>query len=159
ADLPLRRDGGSASFGLDLGAELDRIAGPQAPGTFLVGVRRLGEGSARRWMRLTATDLALTTLEEPEATRVVVTSLATATPVAGAEVTVEGVHYGIPGGPRWEELFRGRTDARGFVAWEAPGSPEQGWIQVERIAVAAGNDRLVLDPDRAPDAFADNRWN
>jgi len=159
ADLPLRRDGGSASFGLDLGAELDRIAGPQAPGTFLVGVRRLGEGSARRWMRLTATDLALTTLEEPEATRFVVTSLATAKPVAGAEVTVEGVHYGIPGGPRWEELFRGRTDARGFVVWEAPGSPEQGWIQVERIAVAAGNDRLVLDPDRAPDAFADNRWN
>ena len=87
------------------------------------------------------------------------TSLATARPVAGAEVTVEGVHHGAPGGPRWEELFRGRTDARGFATWAAPGSPETGWIQVERIAVAAGGDRLVLDPDRAPDAFADNRWN
>ncbi len=158
-DLPLRRDGGSASFGLDLGAHLDRISGPAAPGTYLVGVRRLGEGTTRSWMRLTATDLALTTLEEPRVTRFVVTSLATARPVAGAEVTVEGVELGLPGAPRWVELYRGRTDARGFAHWVAPGAREQGWVRVERIVIAAGSDRLVLDPDRAPDLFADNRWS
>jgi len=158
-DLPLRRDGGSASFGLDLGAHLDRLAGPAAPGTYLVGIRRLGEGTTRSWMRLTATDLALTTLEEPRATRFVVTSLATAQPIAGAEVTVEGVELGLPGAARWVELYRGRTDARGFASWPAPGPREQGWVRIERIVVAAGADRLVLDPDHAPDSFADNRWN
>ncbi len=158
-DLPLRRDGGSASFGLDLGAHLDRISGPGAAGTYLVGVRRLGEGTTRSWMRLAATDLALTTLEEPLATRFVVTSLATARPVAGAEVSVEGVEQGLPGAPRWIELFRGRTDARGWLDWPAPGPRAEGWARVERIVVAAGGDRLVLDPDHAPDAFADNRWS
>jgi uncharacterized protein YfaS (alpha-2-macroglobulin family) len=158
-DLPLRRDKGSASFGLDLGAALDALAGPGAPGTYLVGIRRLGEGTARSWMRLQATDLALTTLEEPRRTVFAVTSLASAKPVAGAVVTVEGVFRPRSGDAAWTELFRGTTGADGRVAWEAPGATADGWNQVRRIAVVAGADRLVLDPDRAPEAFADNRWS
>lgn len=158
-DLPLRRDGGSASFGLDLGADLDTIAGAGRPGTYLVGLRRLGAGSIRQWTRVQATDLALTTLEEPQRTLFAVTSLATARPVAGAEVKVEGAFVPSRGEPEWRDLFRGRTDARGFVAWPAPGEPDGGRVDVRRIVVAAGEDRLVLDPDRAPDVFEEGRWS
>jgi len=158
-DLPLRRDAGSASFGLDLRGDLERIGGAGRPGSYLVGLRRLDAGSIRQWTRLQATDLALTTLEEPQRTLFAVTSLASARPVAGAEVSVEGAFVPPRGDAEWRLLFRGRTDARGFVAWPAPGEPDGGRIDVRRIVVAAGEDRLVLDPDRAPDAFADGRWS
>lgn len=158
-DLPLRRDAGSASFGLDLAADLDRIAGVGRPGTYLVGLRRLDEGTERQWSRLQVTDLALTTIEEPERTLFAVTSLATARPLSGAVVTVEGAYVPPRGEPEWRELFRARTDERGLAVWRAPGEPAAGRIDVRRIVVAAGEDRLVLDPDRAPDAFADGRWS
>lgn len=157
-DLPLRRDGGSASFGLDLGAHLDRVAGSGAPGTYLVGIRRLGGGTTRSWMRLQATDLALTTLEEPARTLFAVTSLASARPVAGAEVVVEGAEFARGSAPVWVELFRGRTGGDGLLVWPAPGRGAGPTRQVRRIAVTLGDDHLVLDPFRAPDAFADNRW-
>lgn len=157
-DLPLRRDGGSAAFGLDLAADLDRIAGRGEPGTYLVGLRRLAGPPLRQWTRLQVSDLALTTLEEPQRTLFAVTSLATARPVPGAEVVVEGAYHPRRGAAEARELFRGRTDARGLVAWPAPGPPEEGRLDVTRLIVAAGEDRLVLDPDRAPDLFADGRF-
>lgn len=157
-DLPLRRDGGSASFGLDLQPHLARLAGEGAPGTYLVGLRRLDGGPERRWLRLQVSDLALTTLEEPRRTVFLVTSLASAQPVAGAEVRVEGVRW-AGGRPSWVELFRGRTDASGRAAWRAPGSPGMAHQQVARLSVAAGDDLLVLDPQRPPETFHDGRWS
>ena len=53
--LPLRKDGGSASFGLDLTPHLAKIAGKGRPGTYLVGLRDVGAGSRRSWMRLQVT--------------------------------------------------------------------------------------------------------
>ncbi len=156
-DLPLRRDGGSASFGLDLQPHLARIAGEGAPGTYLVGLRRLGGGAERHYLRLQVSDLALTTLEEARRTVFLVTSLADARPVAGAEVRVEGVRW-AGGRPSWIDLFRGRTDGTGRVAWDAPGSPGRAHQQVARIVVAAGDDRLVLDPQRPAEAYRDGRW-
>lgn len=158
-DLPLRRDGGSAAFGFDLGRALDRLAGAGAPGTYLVGIRRPGESAKRSWLRLTATDLALTTLEESHATVFAVTSLASARPVAGATVTVEGVRRLSGRDAQWVELFSGVTDGQGRIEWPAPGEPVEGSISVERLTVRSGDDRLVLDADDAPDAFADGRWS
>ncbi|HSM50379.1 MAG TPA: alpha-2-macroglobulin, partial [Thermoanaerobaculia bacterium] len=157
-DLPLRRDGGSASFGLDLQPHRARLAGDGAPGTYLVGLRRLDGDPVRRWLRLQVSDLSLTTLEEARRTVFLVTSLATAQPVAGAEVRVEGVRW-AGGRPSWIELFRARTDGSGRAAWRAPGSPGMAHQQVARISVAAGEDLLVLDPERAPESYHDGRWS
>ena len=48
-DLPLRREGNAAVFGLDLEPYLDRIGGEDQPGSYLVGIRRLDD-SHRSWM-------------------------------------------------------------------------------------------------------------
>ncbi len=109
-------------------------------------------------MRLQVTDLALTTLEEPAKTIFVVTSLASAQPVAGAEVLVEGSVRRGRSDVAWEVLFRGATDAAGRVAWTAPGEVENVRTQVRRIVVAHGDDRLVLDPQAAPDSFQNGSW-
>jgi hypothetical protein len=153
--LPLRRDGKSATFGLDLGPHLADVGGKAAPGTYLVGLRRLDRSHDRDWMRVQVTDLALTTLEEPDAVRFVVTSLAKGAPVAGASVTLEGSE-----GDRWTTLAGGTTAADGSFRWAAPGW-ESGhpYREVRRIVVRSADDLLVLDPGHAPDAYADNVWS
>jgi uncharacterized protein YfaS (alpha-2-macroglobulin family) len=157
-ELPLRADGGSARFGLDLRPHLERIAGAGRPGTYLVGVRRLERSTARAWMRVQATDLALTALEEPHRVVFAVTSLRSAAPIPGATVRVEG-SIAEPGAEtRWETLFEGSTDGEGRVAWPAPGDDERRSIAVQRLVVAAGDDHLVLDPSRPPDGYADGQW-
>ncbi len=161
-DLPLRRDGAGAAFGLDLAPHLARLAGPGAAGSFLVGLRRVNgsdAGSQRSWMRLQVTDLALTTLEEAERTLFVVTSLASAQPLAGAEVVVEGAVRRGRSDVAWEALFRGTTDVAGKVAWKAPGSEDGVRREVRRIVVRRGDDLLVLDPQHAPDSFANGSWS
>ncbi len=174
-DLPLRRDAAAAAFGLDLASHLARLTGgggtgglETPPGTYLVGLRRVngsGAGDAggaegrRSWMRLQVTDLALSTLEEPERTIFVVTSLASAQPFAGAEVTVEGSVRRGQSDFAWETLFHGTTDAAGKLTWEAPGSVENVRTEIRRIVVARGDDRLVLDPQQAPDGFHDGSWS
>ena len=157
-DLPLRRDGSSATFGLDLAPHLAKLSGAGAAGTYLVGLRRLGGAETREWMRLQVSDLALTTLEEPLRVVFVVTSLAAARAVTGAEVRVEGERW-IGGKSEWVELFRGTTDGEGHAVWVAPGSIEGETTYPKRIVVRAGDDHLVLDAQKAPDGFADNRWS
>ncbi len=157
--LPLRREGSSARFGLDLGPHLDRLAPAGAPGHYLVGMRRLDRGSARSWIRVQVTDLSLTAVEEPRAVVFGVTSLATGQPVAGARVQVEGTLREAGQGPRWATLFEGTTDAAGRVSWSAPGrSPRRGAVP-RRIVVQNGRDVLALDPGRAPDGYADGQWS
>ena len=174
-DLPLRRDAAGAAFGLDLAPHLARLTGgggtgglETPPGTYLVGLRRVngsGAGDAggaegrRSWMRLQVTDLALSTLEEPERTIFVVTALGSAQPLAGAEVTVEGSVRRGQSDFAWETLFHGTTDAAGKLTWEAPGSVENVRTEIRRIVVARGDDRLVLDPQQAPDSFQDGSWS
>ncbi|MBV8199012.1 MAG: alpha-2-macroglobulin, partial [Acidobacteria bacterium] len=155
--LPLRRAGATARFGLDLAPQLARLAGPDAPGTYVVGIRRL-DSKRRFYMRLQVTDLALTAVEETRAVVFAVTSLATGAPVPGARVRVEGT---VDRGDRarWEPLFEGTTDAAGRVAWPAPGHHgRQGGATVRRVVAQLGKDVLVLDPSHPPDAYGDGQW-
>jgi len=150
-DLPLDPEGGAADFGADLAPLLERISGADAPGHYLVGLRPLDEGSARSWMRVQVTDLSLTTIEEQEAVRFVVTSLATGRPVGGATVRVEGAEGGD-----WATLFEGATDAAGQLRWDAPGG---GAATVSRISAGKGGDLLVLDAMSPPKRYADNQMH
>lgn len=153
--LPLHREGGAASFGIDLAPHLARIAGKDQPGTYLVGLRDLNGGSERSWMRIQVTDLSLSTVEEPRAVRFVVTSLSTGLPVAGARVEVEGTARG----PVWRTLGSGTTGVDGGFRWEAPGFDPQNPVIVRRLVVQKENDTLVLDATHPPDRYADNQWS
>ena len=157
--LPLRREGSSARFGLDLGPHLDRLAAAGTPGHYLIGMRRLDRSSARSWIRVQLTDLSLTAVEEPRAVVFAVTSLSTGQPVAGAKVMVEGTLREAGQGPRWTTLFEGATDAAGRVTWSAPGRTARRIAIPRRIVAQNGKDLLVLDPGRAPDGYADGQWS
>ncbi len=157
--LPLKRDGNAAAFGLDLAPHLAKISEAGEPGTYLVGLRPLEGGSLRSWMRIQATDLALATLEEPQAVRFAVTSLSTGLPVPGATVRLEGTHR-MPGKSIWETLAEGTTGPDGTFRWDAPGRPNVHESRTtRRIVVAKGKDLLVLDTARPPEGFADNQWS
>src|SRR5262249_5664072 len=159
--LPLRKEGGAATFGLDLSPHLAFISGKAEPGTYLVGLRRIDSSTERFWMRVQVTDLTLTTFEEPGAVRFGVTSLSTATPVGGAKVRVEGA-LTVSGSPTaWTTLYEGTTDAEGSLTWQAPGHDPSGKrsSQVRRIVVEKEKDLLVLDATKPPDGYADNEWS
>jgi len=159
-DLPLKRNAPSASFGIDLAEELAFASGRRKPGTYLVGIRRLGASSDRAWMRVQVTDLSLTTLEEPEAVRFQVTSLASGRPVPGARVSIEGSVTENGEKPVWKTLGEGTTDAEGAFRWTAPGaSVAERAVSVGRLVVRKDDDVLVLDPRKAPDGYADNQWS
>ncbi|MBT3223009.1 MAG: alpha-2-macroglobulin, partial [Proteobacteria bacterium] len=55
-------------------------------------------------------------------------------------------------------LLDGKTDAEGIIQWQAPFSvyPHP---TVKRMIIKKGRDILVLDPNKAPDEYADNHWN
>ncbi len=156
--LPLRREGSAARFGLDLEPHLVYAGGKGQPGTYLVGLRRLNGGSERSWMRVQVTDLALSAAEEPTAVQFAVTSLATAAPVAGATVRVEG-SVSHDDAVAWETVFEGVTDAQGTVRWQAPGRQLHRSVHIRRIVVRKEGDVLVLDPRHAPDGYTDGRWS
>jgi uncharacterized protein YfaS (alpha-2-macroglobulin family) len=156
--LPLRREGSSARFGLDLGPYFDRLAGANAPGTYLVGLRRLDRSTTRSWMRIQVTDLSITAVEEPRRVVFGVTSLSTGKPVTGAAVRVEGSET-LPGtGTRWVTLYEGTTDAAGRAVWNPPGNEGRS-VVTRRILARKGDDVLVLDPSRTPDGFSDGQWS
>jgi hypothetical protein len=155
--LPLRRAGSTARFGLDLAPWLARIGGAGAPGTYVVGIRRL-DSTRRFYMRLQVTDLALATLEEPRAVVFAVTSLATAEPLPGATVRVEGTVDRRGEHLRWETLFEGTTDAAGRVSWPAPGNHRDATMTIQRVTARLGKDVLVLDPAHPPDGYQDGQW-
>lgn len=158
--LPLRRKGTSATFGLDLEPYLSLAAGKGRPGTYLVGIRRLDGSSSREWMRVQATDLSLTTVEEPTAVRFVVTSLSTGKPVPGARVTIEAVGFASGRSPDlgWGSVVEGTTDSDGAFRWVLASARPTRSPAVRRIVVRSGDDLLILDPSHAPEGYKDNRW-
>lgn len=158
-DLPLDPESGAARFGLDLSEQLAFVAGPGQPGSYLVGVRTLDGASTRAWMRLQVTDLALTTVEEPEAVVFVVSSLSSGRALAGAQVRLEGTlrERGEP--ERWETLAKGRSAADGTWRWEVPGRLSDTNRRVRRIVVEREGDVLVMNADDPPERYHDNLWS
>ncbi len=153
--LPIHRGGVDARFGIDLQPLLSGIAGPHQPGTYLVGLRAT-DGSRRQWLRLQVTDLALSTVEEADRTRFVVTSLATAAPVAGAEIRLDGVRDNA-----FATLAHGTTGSDG--SWTVAAPLTTDWKSVpgslRRIVVVKATDTLVLQPGRGPQEYAGGQWN
>ena len=153
-DLPIRRGGVDAKFGLDLAPHLSRISGAGQPGSYLVGLRTT-DGAARRWMRVQVTDLVLTSVEDADRVRLVVTSLATARPVEGAQVRIDGVRSRADGTSEFTTLASGATAADGSWTVAAPIGRN---ADIRRLVVAKGADTLVLDPARGPPVYAGDRW-
>jgi uncharacterized protein YfaS (alpha-2-macroglobulin family) len=151
-DLPLRKGGAAAKFGLDLKPYFARVGGADKPGTYLVGLRRIDKSSERAWVRVQVTDLSLSAVDERERVRFVVTSLSTGKPVDGATVRIEGAR-----GDEWVEVSSGSTDSQGEIDYQAPGAGYPS-VEIRRITVAKDGDTLVLDPSRGPEIYADNTW-
>ena len=57
-DLPIRRNGPDAKFGVDLKEDFAKVSGRDQPGTYLVGLRAVDDDK-RRWLRVQITDLSL----------------------------------------------------------------------------------------------------
>ncbi len=154
-DLPIRRGGVDAKFGLDLAPVLAKIAGPREPGAYLVGLRTL-DGGTRQWARLQVTDLSLTGVEEADRVRFSVTSLSSAQPVAGAEIHMDGLRDG-----RFVTLAQGTTAADG--SWTMPAPLARGRngddADIRRIVVSKATDTLVIEPGRGPQVYADGNWS
>jgi hypothetical protein len=149
-DLPIQRNGVDAKFGVDLKDDFARIAGREQPGTYLVGLRAV-DSDTRKWLRVQVTDLSLTAVEEPTRVRFAVTSLATAQPVSGAQIRVEGVKD-----DKFITLATGTTDGDGFFSWTPT---KRGDGELRRVVVSKGLDTLVIDPDSAPSEYAKELWS
>jgi len=154
-DLPLSKQGKSAKFGLDLKKYLARISGKNNPGTYLIGIRRLDDSANRAWIRIQISDLSLTAIDETDTVHFVVTSINTGKPVSDAKIQLQGYRgYG------WTTIGSGSTDSNGAFHWLAPGTGNGRYNQqILRIVVTKNDDTLVLNPQQAPDQYADNQWS
>ncbi len=153
--LPQAAGGADAKFGLDLQPLLARIAGPRQAGTYLVGLRPM-HGTERHWIRLQVTDLSLTAVEEPGLVRFAVTSLAGALPVAGAQISIEGLAGAGQGDQEFRRLAQGTTDADGAFSY-VPRNGAQAAPQ--RIVVQKAADTLVLQTAPGPQQYASGNWS
>ncbi len=150
-EMALKPMGDARTYGVDLADYLAQIDGANAPGTYLAGVQSLDSPGERHWMRIQVTDLALTTIEEPDAVTFYVTSLKSGAPVAGARVTLEGFSYG-----EWTRVLSGQTNAMGYFRETRIGTSD--FYSLKRIRVEHGTDILVLNTENPPELFKDGYW-
>lgn len=153
--LPTREKGAAAAFGVDLAPALKRIGREGKSGSYLVGYRRLGADTSRYYVRVQVTDLCLTLVEEPRGLVFVVTSISTGKPIAGATVSLDSLSARQDGSVAPRSLLSGKTDREGKFVYDHL-SPFDA--EVDRIAVSAPGDSLVIDPAQAPPYFHDNHW-
>ena len=150
AALPISKGSAQSSFGLDLSPYFERISGAKKPGTYLVGYRLLDSSIKRYYVRLSVTDLSLSTVEEEHAVQFVVTSLATGAPVEGASVRIDADFNG-----EWKPVVSGVTDVTGQFRYEHKNAIREA---LRRIVVSYGDDVLVLNPAEPPPHFMNNHW-
>ncbi len=150
-EMALKPMGDARTYGVDLANYLAQIDGTNAPGTYLAGVQALDTPGERHWMRIQVTDLALTTIEEPDAVSFYVTSLKSGTPVANARVTLEGFSYG-----EWTRVLSGQTNAMGYFREARTNSSD--FYNLKRIRVESGTDILILNTENPPELFQDGYW-
>lgn len=157
-DLPLGDKGNTTHFGLDLKNLLDPVVGPNRPGTYLVGLRRLTGRPERAWVRVQVTNLTLTSVEERDHAVLYVRTLDDGSAVPGATVILEGrLTRPIQPPKNWSPLViqSFTTDGEGRVNV----GPRPDWEAISRISVRQGDDALVLDPRESPPRFANNHWS
>ncbi|HCM29149.1 MAG TPA: hypothetical protein DIC34_21870 [Treponema sp.] len=150
ADLPVSSSSPRASWGLDVGAELDSAFGKNPAGSFLIGYRTLDKGTRRYWVRVDVTDLCLTVSEEERALQFLVTSLSSGEAVPDAEIRVEGRDGAAP-----VVLLRGRTDKSGLFRYEHRKALK---LVPYRVVVTKADDLLVQSCGDPPPSFANNHW-
>ena len=150
--LPIERASPATEFGLDLSPYFTEISGENAPGTYLVGYRALGNTEWRQYVRIVVTDLNLSVVEEENAATFFVTSLATGLPIAGALVTVEGQD---PAQSGYVAIVQGTTDADGAFKYE---HQTRAVPTVRRITLSYGDDTVSFDPSNPPPTFGNNHW-
>lgn len=156
--LPLAKGGSAAKFGLDMAPHFARVKGKQAPGHYLVGIRRLDSSTQRDWMRVQVTDLDIATVEEGNKVRFFVTSLNSGQPVANATVKVEGTWRESNNERQWRTMYEGTTDDKGALVWDVAKHNSRLNYVIQRISVKNGNDVLVLDPANPPESFKNGYW-
>lgn len=144
--IPLKNAGNAAKFGLDLKPYLARIGQDRKPGSYLVGLRNLDNSSQRSWVRIQVTDLSLSTINEPNRVKFVVTSLQTGQPVAAARIVIQG---------NKRNILEATTDRKGQYSWKIPKNLGD---TVRRIVIKKADDLLVLNPDAPPQVYANNLW-
>lgn len=151
-DLPSPKSSDVDLVGLDLRSLFQEISGEGQPGTYLIGTRQLGTSRMRQYVRLQVTDLSLTVIEEESGITFCVSSLNTGEPISGARVTMEARPQ-----RRGERrmLFEGTTNAQGLASYTHRTATKS---DLYRIAVTAGSDALVVDPQEPPPQFYDNHW-
>ena len=154
-DLPIGEQSSRSSFGVDMRALLAARFGTDSPGTYLVGYRSLDSSVQRFYVRLSVTDLCLSTVEEEDAVVFVVTSLKSGAPVAGAAIRVESSVLG-DGKRTVKTLFSGATDQTGQYHYRHRAALEES---PARIVVQKDADLLVLDARTPPPVFANNHWS
>jgi uncharacterized protein YfaS (alpha-2-macroglobulin family) len=150
-DLPIDEQAGRTAFGIDLRAMLAAKFGEGSPGTYLIGYRSLDSSTQRFYVRLSVTDLSVSTVEEEDAVVFVVTSLRSGAPVAGAAVRVEGRDE-----KGMKALFSGTTDQTGQYRYQHAAALKTAPV---RIVIQKDGDSLVLDPRTPPPSFASNHWS
>ena len=150
-DLPIDEQAGRTAFGIDLRAMLAGKFGEGSPGTYLIGYRSLDSSTQRFYVRLSVTDLCVSTVEEEDAVVFVVTSLRSGAPVGGAAVRVEGRDQN-----GMKVLFSGTTDQTGQYRYQHAAALKMAPV---RIVIQKDADSLVLDPRNPPPSFANNHWS
>ena len=125
-------------------------------GTYLVGIRRLGAGTSAPGCACRSPTWRSPPSRSPSAVRFVVTSLSSG--AAGRRRA--GAGRGLPCGPAvgLGDPRRGRDRRRRHGALGRSRCAARPIGAVRRIVVEKDGDTLVLDPDRAPDGYADNQW-
>lgn len=143
-----------ARFGFNIEPLLTQAFGKNQPGTYLIGYRELGTSKQRYYARVQVTDLSLTTIEEQSAVVFAVTSLRDGSPIAAAQVLVEGTKMDEENADQNDQmrtLIEGRTDAQGMFRYN-----HEERFQVNRIRVLKDSDSLVLDASEPPPIFLDH---
>ncbi|MGK0289399.1 MAG: hypothetical protein ACI86H_000843 [bacterium] len=152
--LPTAGKKSSLRFGLNLQKHFATISGKKKPGTYLVGIRKIGSNKIREYVRVQVTDLALSVVEERGATNFVVTSLKTGMPVRGATIKVDGTHYKDRDKTKWKQIISGTTNREGQYRF----IHEKIRANVYRVSVKNGDDTLIIDPNYPPPYYMNNHW-
>jgi alpha-2-macroglobulin len=141
---------------IDLKRKLEKIAGKEAPGTYLVGYRDLSGDAVRHYVKVCVTDLCLSTVESKGEAVFFVTSLSKGNPVSGANVSIEGMKDN-----KFISLGSGETDNSGRCTFSGGAIYDKDeYVTMKRVVVKKGKDCLVLDcrDNQSPPEFVDNHW-